>query len=103
MVCLVAGAPVFYIERGGRTVLTFTEEPEALRAAAFALAELVAAGRLDDLTITTIDGTSIHGLNTAAARALRDAGFSVTPRGLRLRAGQATSWRPETGSRHARG
>jgi ATP-dependent Lhr-like helicase len=103
MVCLVAGAPVFYIERGGRTVLTFAEEPEALRAAAFALSGVVAAGRLDDLTITTIDGASIHGLNAAAARALRDAGFSVTPRGLRLRAGQASSWRPETGSRNARG
>ena len=102
MVCLVAGEPVLYTERGGRTMLTFTDEPELLVAASFALARLIAAGRLDTLTVTTIDGTTVHGLDSAALRALRDAGFSVTPSGLRLRAGQAAANpRSRPGGRHA--
>jgi ATP-dependent Lhr-like helicase len=91
MVCLVAGVPVLYLERGGRTMLTFTEAPGALRSASFAVADLIRSSRLDALTVATIDGLSVHGLGAPAVRALRDAGFTVTPRGLRLRAGQAAA------------
>lgn len=102
MVCLVSGAPVLYLERGGRTMLTFTAQPEPLRAASWALARLIGVGRLDTLTVATIDGTSVHGLESPALQALRDAGFSVTPRGLRLRAGQTTAPRARPGADHAR-
>ncbi len=102
MVCLVAGAPVIYMERGGRTMLTFTVQPEPLRAASSALARLIDAGRLDALTVATIDGASVHGLDSPALQALQGAGFSVTPRGLRLRAGRTTGARSRPGAGHAR-
>jgi ATP-dependent Lhr-like helicase len=101
IVCLVGGSPVIYTERGGRTLLTFTTEPEPLRAASSALARLIGTGRLRTLTVSTIDGASVHGLDSAALHALRDAGFSVTPQGLRLRTGQAAPPTSPAGSRRA--
>lgn len=83
LVVLVDGELVLYLERGGRTLLTCTEDPAARHAAADALAELVRSGRVDSLVIDRVDGESVHG-NTFAGF-LTDAGFSDTPRGLRLR------------------
>jgi ATP-dependent Lhr-like helicase len=111
LVCLVGGVPVIYTERGGRTMLTFTDEPEALRAASSSLAQVIETGRLAALTVASVDGESVHGSGSAALRALRDAGFAVTPRGLRLRGarippptqsgnGQPASGR-RSGDRHA--
>ncbi|MGV9820443.1 ATP-dependent helicase [Nocardia xishanensis] len=83
LVVLVDGELVLYLERGGKTLLTFTEDPNARQAAAAELAELVRRRRVDSLVIDRVDGESVHG-NTFAAF-LTEAGFSATPRGLRLR------------------
>ncbi|MDQ3899680.1 MAG: DEAD/DEAH box helicase, partial [Actinomycetota bacterium] len=81
---LVDGAAVLYIERGGRSLLSFTENTDTLRAAVGALAGAVAQGWLGSLSIERADGESA--LGSALAALLRDAGFRATPRGLRLRA-----------------
>ncbi|WP_198654282.1 MULTISPECIES: ATP-dependent helicase [Nocardia] len=83
IVVLLDGEAVLYLERGGKTLLTFTEDPDARRAAASALADLVRTRRVDALVIDRVDGDSVHG-NTFA-EFLTGAGFSATPRGLRLR------------------
>ncbi|MEV0033787.1 DEAD/DEAH box helicase [Nocardia sp. NPDC050793] len=83
LVVLVDGELVLYLERGGKTLLTFTEDPNARQAAAAELAELVRRRRVDSLVIDRVDGESVHG-NTFAGF-LAEAGFSATPRGLRLR------------------
>jgi ATP-dependent helicase Lhr and Lhr-like helicase len=84
LVVLVDGAVVLYIERGGRSLLSFTEHTGTLRAAVAALAGAVAQGWLGSLSIERADGESA--LGTALGKLLRDAGFRATPRGLRLRA-----------------
>ena len=86
---LVDGAPVLFAERGGRTVLSFTADPEGLAAAARALAERVRSGRIAAMTVTKIDGVDTMADRGPAVQALTDAGFSVTPRGLRLRSSGA--------------
>nr|WP_067843166.1 DEAD/DEAH box helicase [Nocardia lijiangensis] len=83
LVVLVDGELVLYLERGGKTLLTFTEDPNARQAAATELAELVRRRRVDSLVIDRVDGETVHG-NTFAGF-LTEAGFSATPRGLRLR------------------
>ncbi|WP_159839416.1 ATP-dependent helicase [Nocardia sp. CY41] len=83
LVVLVDGELVLYLERGGKTLLTFTEDPDARRAAAGALADLVRRRRVDSLVIDRVNGDTVHG-NTFAGF-LIEAGFSATPRGLRLR------------------
>nr|WP_245547889.1 ATP-dependent helicase [Nocardia pneumoniae] len=83
LVVLVDGELVLYLERGGKTLLTFTEDPDARRGAAQALADLVRNRRVDSLVIDRVNGDTVHG-NTFAGF-LTEAGFSTTPRGLRLR------------------
>ncbi|WP_280401913.1 ATP-dependent helicase [Nocardia carnea] len=83
LVVLVDGELVLYLERGGKTLLTCTEDPDARHAAATALAEVVRSGQVDSLVIDRVDGESVHG-NTLADF-LTAAGFTATPRGLRLR------------------
>ncbi|HET6653366.1 MAG TPA: ATP-dependent helicase [Nocardioides sp.] len=88
LVVVVDGDLAVYVERGGKTLLTFTEDAEALGSALGALATAVRQGALGRLTVERADGTSIlAGSDRAGAlrRALEDAGFVVTPRGLRLR------------------
>jgi ATP-dependent Lhr-like helicase len=81
---LVDGAAVLYVERGGRSLLSFTENTDTLRAAVQALAGAVAHGWLGSLSVERADGDAA--LGSALAQLLRDAGFRATPRGLRLRA-----------------
>ncbi len=83
LVVLVNGELALYLERGGKTLLTFTEDPEARTQAAAALAALVHSRRVDSLVIDRVDGESVHG-NTFATF-LTEAGFAATPRGVRLR------------------
>ncbi|CAM5374998.1 DEAD/H associated domain protein OS=Tsukamurella paurometabola (strain ATCC 8368 / DSM / CCUG 35730 / CIP 100753 / JCM 10117 / KCTC 9821 / NBRC 16120 /NCIMB 702349 / NCTC 13040) OX=521096 GN=Tpau_1014 PE=4 SV=1 [Tsukamurella paurometabola] len=78
VVVLADGALAAFVERGGRTLLTFTDAPEAAFAA---LAE--AAPRLGGLTIDKIDGAPA--LTSPLAGALAAAGFAKTPKGLRVR------------------
>ncbi|MFI8976274.1 ATP-dependent helicase [Nocardia asteroides] len=83
LVVLVGGDLVLYVERGGKTLLSFTEDPGLRRLAATALAGLVTDRRVDGLVVDKINGATVHG-NTFADL-LVEAGFSMTPRGLRLR------------------
>jgi ATP-dependent Lhr-like helicase len=83
LVVLVDGELALYSERGGKTLLTFTEDPQVRTRAAATLAALVHDRHVDSLVIDRIDGESVHG-NTFATF-LADAGFAATPRGFRLR------------------
>ncbi|WP_438353849.1 ATP-dependent helicase [Microbacterium sp. CJ88] len=83
LVVLVDGALTLYLERGGRSALAFTDDEALLAAAARDLAGTARARRLDTLTIEQVNGAFVYG--TAAGRALRDAGFVESPRGLTLR------------------
>ena len=84
LVVLVDGALVLYVERGGRTLLSWSDDAESLRAAADALALAVRDGALGSLRVERADGEAIQ--STPLGTALATAGFHVTPRGLRLRA-----------------
>ncbi|MEJ3404942.1 DEAD/DEAH box helicase [Rathayibacter sp. YIM 133350] len=84
LVVLVDGALVLYVERGGKTVLAFTDEAATLEAAARSLASVVGLGRIRRLAIEQVNGLFV--LGTPLGVALRTAGFSETPRGLRLSA-----------------
>jgi len=83
VVILVDGDLVLYVERGGRTLLTFTDHPDPLARAADALALAVRDGALGRLAVEKADGGTVF--DSPLARALTEAGFRPTARGLRLR------------------
>ena len=84
---IVDGNLVLYVERGGRTLLTWSEDAERLAPAMQALADSARSGALGDLTVERVDGEQLLGSGlTPVRQALQDAGFVSTPRGLRLRA-----------------
>jgi ATP-dependent Lhr-like helicase len=83
LVVLVGGDLILYVERGGRTLLSFVDDPEALIAAGQALAAAVRSGALGPMSVERADGESVH--SSPLRDALTAAGFRATPRGLRLR------------------
>ena len=83
LVILVAGQLVLYVERGGKTLLSWTADPAMLGPATAALAGAVRAGALGKLTVERADGGGVY--ESPLAQALEEAGFRPTPRGLRLR------------------
>jgi ATP-dependent Lhr-like helicase len=83
LVVLVDGSLVLYVERGGRTLLSYTDDADLLARAAKSLADAVHAGALGALSVERADGGSVHA--SPLGDALAAAGFRVTPRGLRLR------------------
>jgi ATP-dependent Lhr-like helicase len=83
VVILVDGDLVLYVERGGRTLLTFTDDPDRLARAADALALAARDGALGRLAVEKADGETVF--DSPLARALTEAGFRPTARGLRLR------------------
>jgi ATP-dependent helicase Lhr and Lhr-like helicase len=85
LVVLVDGELVLYVERGGKSLLTWTESLDALQRAADALALAVREGALGRLTVERTDGSQVLGSGHPVADALARAGFHATPRGLRLR------------------
>jgi len=87
LVVLVDGSLVLYVERGGRTLLSWADDPELLGPSAAALAAAVRDGALGRLTVERADGLSLGIHDSPLAQALEAAGFRPTPRGLRLRAG----------------
>jgi len=84
LVVLVGGVLIFYVERGGKTLLSFSEDPAKLGPAAAALASSVQQGLLGKLTVERADGGHIFG-SVRVSEALQNAGFRMTPQGLRLR------------------
>ncbi|GAB4076473.1 ATP-dependent helicase [Nostocoides australiense] len=94
VVVLVDGELILYVERGGKTMLSWPAADEAtgeatgdatVQAAADALALAVRAGALGRLTVEKADGTSVLAAGNPVAEALARSGFTLTPRGLRLR------------------
>lgn len=83
LVVIVDGSLALYLERGGKSALAFTDDEAVLTAAATDLAATARARRLATLTIEQVNGEFVYG--TGIARALRDAGFVESPRGLTLR------------------
>jgi len=93
-VVLIAGRPVIYVERGGRTLLTFCEGDPAhsddgrpdLATAARALIEAVRSGTVGPLTILRVNGCPVMepGAPGGVKTALETAGFTLTPRGYRV-------------------
>ena len=85
MVVLVDGVLTLYVERGGRTLLTWSDDPDLLAPAAAALAEAARRGALGRLTVEKADGDQLLGAGSTPLReALAAAGFVATPRGLRI-------------------
>ncbi|WP_432506902.1 ATP-dependent helicase [Kineococcus arenarius] len=85
LVVLVDGELALYVERGGRSVLSWGEEPDVLQAAADALALAVRDGALGKLTVERADGAEVLTAASPLGAALESAGFHATPRGLRIR------------------
>jgi ATP-dependent Lhr-like helicase len=83
LVIIANGALVLYVERGGKSLLSWTDDPALLEPCAAALAAAVREGALGRITVERADGGTVH--DTPLARALQSAGFRPTPRGLRLR------------------
>ncbi|MDQ3767584.1 MAG: hypothetical protein M3346_09590, partial [Actinomycetota bacterium] len=84
VVALVDGELAVYVERGGRTLLSYSDDPEILRSAADALALAARDGLLGRLAVEKADGEAVF--DTPFARALIEAGFRHTSKGLRVRA-----------------
>ncbi|WP_351229166.1 ATP-dependent helicase [Streptomyces sp. NPDC002133] len=85
LVVLVDGELTLYMERGGKTLLSWPTEPDApaLRSAAEALAAAARAGTLGTVTVERINGATA--LTSPLSRPLEESGFHATPRGLRIR------------------
>ncbi|HEY2794207.1 MAG TPA: ATP-dependent helicase [Micromonosporaceae bacterium] len=84
LVVLVDGALVLYVERGGKTLLSYSDDQFTLGLAAKSLADAVHVGALGAMSVERADGASLAG-PSPLRDALSSAGFRVTPRGLRLR------------------
>ncbi|MEW1955956.1 ATP-dependent helicase [Kineococcus sp. NPDC059986] len=85
LVALVDGELALYVERGGRSVLSWTAEEAVLQPAADVLALAVREGVLGKLTVEKADGSGVLAADSPLGRALEGAGFHATPRGLRIR------------------
>jgi ATP-dependent Lhr-like helicase len=83
LVILVSGELVMYVEKGGRTLLSYTNDDRLLQPAVDALVLAVHDGMLGKLTVQKADGAAIE--DSPFAEALLQAGFRLTSRGLRLR------------------
>jgi ATP-dependent Lhr-like helicase len=79
-VVLANGEPAAFLERGGKTLVTFGADPTRW---ADALAALVKDGRVRRIELRQIDGTAAG--DHAAAALLREVGFADGYRGLTLR------------------
>ncbi|MHA7303704.1 ATP-dependent helicase [Arthrobacter sp. TMN-49] len=84
LVVMVDGALVLYVERGGRTLLCFSEDDAAVTLAGAALVQVVKRGAIDKMAIEKVNGTPI--LHTPLAAALLGAGAYSSPLGVRIRA-----------------
>ncbi|MET9181291.1 ATP-dependent helicase [Kitasatospora aureofaciens] len=83
LVVLVDGELALYVERGGKSLLAWPQDGATVALAAGALAGAVRAGALGSVTVERANGEPA--LGSDLGRALEEAGFHATPRGLRLR------------------
>lgn len=82
LVAIVDGELVLYVERGGKTVLTFGANEDALGVAATELAS-TARRSVGRMRVERVDGQ--FAIGTPLGGMLAEAGFAATPQGLRLR------------------
>jgi ATP-dependent Lhr-like helicase len=80
-VVLAGGQPVLFLERGGRTALTFSSHAEALRAAAGAMVEIAERNRR--LTLEKVDGGPAA--ESSLGYAMAELGFVRSLKGLTQR------------------
>ncbi|MER1996822.1 MAG: ATP-dependent helicase [Arthrobacter sp.] len=83
LVVMVDGELVLYVERGGKTLLTYTDDPEILLLAGAALVGIIRRGAAEKMAVEKANGVDV--LDTPVATALLAAGFYSTPKGLRYR------------------
>ncbi len=83
VVVLVDGDLAVYVERGGRSVLGFASDSQTLSEAFGAIAAAVRKGSMGTITIQRFNSIAV-GLSDVVAP-LEEAGFSLTPRGMRVR------------------
>ncbi|HCJ53923.1 hypothetical protein, partial [Glutamicibacter sp.] len=84
IVGLLDGALSLYLERGGRTVLTFGELSEpAWNIIAMQLVATLRTAQVDKIAIATVDGQPVQ--DHPVGIALQGAGFYSTPQGIRFR------------------
>ncbi|WP_316527355.1 ATP-dependent helicase [Kitasatospora brasiliensis] len=83
LVVLVDGELALYVERGGKSLLAWPQDEGTRALAAGALAAAVREGALGSVTVERANGEPA--LGSDLGRALEEAGFHATPRGLRLR------------------
>ena len=86
---------MLYVERGGKTLLSWTSDPAVLGPAAAALAGAARGGALGRLTIERADGSAVQ--DSPLAQALEEAGFRPTPRGLAAARASGVIPRPRGG------
>jgi ATP-dependent Lhr-like helicase len=84
LVVLVEGHLVIYVEKGGRTLLSYTDDPGLMQPAVDALVLAARDGFLGRLHVERADGEPVE--DSPLAQALVAAGFRLSSRGLRLRA-----------------
>jgi ATP-dependent helicase Lhr and Lhr-like helicase len=83
LVVLLDGELVVYLERGGKSLLSWAPDEDTLRLAADALTRALHEGALPDLTVERINGEAA--LTSPLSAPFEAAGFHPTTRGLRLR------------------
>ena len=83
LVVLADGALVLYVERGGKSVIAFSDDPDLLAEGARALAGIIRTGGVRKLAVETVNGSFVIG--SIVGDALQAAGFSAVPQGLRMR------------------
>ena len=83
VVVLIRGELALYMERGGKTLLCFTQGAAELKAAAEALVWALRTGRTERLSLEKVNGGPV--LGTPLAEAMLAAGFYSSPSGLRYR------------------
>ena len=84
LVGLIDGELAFYLERGGRTVLSFGSWPaEHLAALGARLVATLRTAAVEKIAIATVNGLPV--LEDPLAQALLQAGFYSTPQGIRFR------------------
>jgi len=83
LVVLVDGGLTLYVERGGKSLLSWNDDEATLQSAVDALALAAREGWLGRLTVERTDGDAA--LTSSLGKSLQRAGFQATPRGLRLR------------------
>lgn len=83
VVVLRNGELALYVERGGRSVLGFTDSEPELRESFHALARRAQLQPFGPLTVQKYNGLPVH--DTVAREPMETAGFSLTPRGMRIR------------------